>query len=652
MVDNYLEYYTVMTLLFSLVKHIGKGVPFPGSSEFLSLTVKELETKVTLLRDNYLVRRKVDGTKYVLLYDGNGLYLIARHMRAVLRLSVDSWLGKPLSLLGKVCLEGDLVRLSRERNKEKFMVTDVLHWSEKDSPLNTMLRTTWKERQAHLSANLCAEHGGFFSKSSVIIVHQESVAWDKCLELLEPSDFPSDGVVLQPHRSAIDPVYVWRPPQSITLDLRLGQMLSSVAATPAADSNHPESGSPTGTTRTTGFHHNETLPPTKVFAVEAYSRGAKAYVRLGTDGPLRLASDTVEIRRHDVVEGCICVCGIEEHVASSGKLLLHFHRVRYDVQRAMYKENVEEILRDGLIPRSRFVSWLNEYRFVASSTGSALPTRNMFGINAPTTQTKDDNEGTNVVQHFNRAKYVSLSTGETRSLPQPPTDEGNIATLQKVVPVEVKVQPKSTLEVVVKNVSYAPAPQTSPAVPPPPSATNIDPPPRNARERSQQRECNECKRPKEAQDGRVDPKDKKFYCFSCWAKAETEFCAECGGFKKGYRQLSRRHSSSFYCADCWGKYNEQQEKSGKPKSEKPQKSAGKEAVDVTEKEADDADTKKQGRRRKPTGKGEAAATASAEDTTAEAAQSANPAAENLNPAAENVTPAPSSEAPAATYADF
>ena len=349
-------------------------------------------------------------------------------------------------------------------------------------------------------------------------------------------------------------------------------------------------------------------PPTRVFAVEVYSTYDKSYVRLG--------SDTIEVRRPDVVEGSICICGLLVD-SETKKLSWIFHRVRHDVSRAAYKPHVEKLLKECLITKQAMMIWLvpgsADAAAAAAAVAAQLPaptsanvptpgvtvgqvpqlgiavqpdrpaqttternvtmSRGVFGMSlgheekaaeAAAAATKKDPSST-VLQHFEKAKYVTAVTGSSQ-------DSGTmVEQLKRVIPGQIKVQQtgpaassgplggkKTLLESVVGNVTVVQ--QQAPATPPPANeASSAGPHQRERGERkeggSKHRSCNECQKPKNPEDGRVDKKDHRFYCFACWAVAGTEFCSDCGEFAKGYRESTRRRVTQFYCNACWDIFN-------------------------------------------------------------------------------------------------
>ncbi|KAG5488120.1 hypothetical protein LSCM1_08186 [Leishmania martiniquensis] len=64
------------------------------------------------------------------------------------------------------------------------------------------------------------------------------------------------------------------------------------------------------------------------------------------------------------------------------------------------------------------------------------------------------------------------------------------------------------------------------------------------------RSCAQCRRPKQSEDLRIDRRDNRPYCYSCWAKSGYCFCSVCGEFKEVRRESKGRHKGSTVCAQC------------------------------------------------------------------------------------------------------
>ena len=392
MVDGYIAYANTMNTLFQLVK-VAKPGQFPGFSNYVPVTTAMLaEQSKTAARKamgggaaaplhagilrECCVRRKSDGVKYVLVYDGTGIFLVPRHMRCVFSLTNDAWLGAPLTAMGKFVVEGELVRLAKERQREKFIVTDVLYIQDKGSAVNAVQRSTWRERQERLKTQLCCETSAFYSKGDVVIVHQSFEEFRGAARLLESYEYPTEGLVfVQPSGfKRDDPQFLWRPPESITVDFRLGPVLQK-----------------TETTAT--------------FQLQVFDQWQAKYVPFAPDSVV-----DVPLPRPFAIEGAVAICGLDPTTvvlpstlpatatggaasvaqsaggstgaaaaaAGSGGgatgaasvVTWVFHRTRSDVTIATFKDKVQELLAEGLIPRSVMAQFLAPPAAAAEASAS------------------------------------------------------------------------------------------------------------------------------------------------------------------------------------------------------------------------------------------------------------------------------------------
>jgi len=256
-VDSVDVYHRVMSAMFNSVRTPYKK--FPGTNP-KPLSQTAINRGQINFKEDYFVRRKPDGSvKYILFYENaastiggpgvegaGGLFLIPKHMRCVFQVPTGSWIGVPLKQIGKFVLEGELTRLTKDRNREKFLVHDVLCWCESENISNNLVqRLPWKDRHDHLLTRLCNESSAFYSRDNVIIVHQTSVPFTKVSTLFEPCDYPTEGVVFQiaNHPSRADGVFMWRAPELVTIDFRLGRLIhgdaTSTLASPAAGATNP-----------------------------------------------------------------------------------------------------------------------------------------------------------------------------------------------------------------------------------------------------------------------------------------------------------------------------------------------------------------------------------------------------------------------------
>jgi adenylate kinase family enzyme len=320
MVDNYETYANTMGELVRLTRMLKSQ--FPGTTQFTPLPQQLLQKKSAF--KEYAIRRRTDGTKYVLLYDGSNLYLIPRHMRCVFHLKNEAWLGIPLNNVAKFVIDGDLVRLSKERGKEKFLVQDVICWHEKgNATANQVARMSWKERQERLKVNICGENSAFYSNCDVVIAHQTFVEFKNAGELFEPCDYATDGFVFQPMQKRDDPVYFWRTPENVMVDFRLG------TATPTGEGS-------------------------KKYQLQVFDQKQAKFVEYGDD------TVTINENRQFVVEGALVVCTLkpeETEKKGEGRDWTYI-RTRTDISTAAFKTYVDDLLTNCLIPKAAVLAFL------------------------------------------------------------------------------------------------------------------------------------------------------------------------------------------------------------------------------------------------------------------------------------------------------
>ncbi len=554
MVDNYATYFDVMNSLFTVIPRNAKGVAaFPGFVGYTPLPTSMLDPKKQPLKE-FAVRRKLDGAKYVLFFNGTKLYLIPRHMRCVFEVSSDAWLGVHLTNTGRFVVDGDLVKV-KERGKEKFVVYDILFWAEKGSGTNTVARSTWKERQDKLKTNLCAESTAFFpKKGDLVVVHQTICDDHRGISTLlndNSCDYPSDGLVF--HSTSIirkdDPTYVWRPPESVTADFRLGAPL----ATTAKDA----------TTRT--------------FPLEVFDQKLARYVQYRQD------TTDIAVARSSAVEGAIVTCNMDATTNSPGTThTWSFSKVRTDLQIAMYKAHVDELLKDCIIPKQVLLDYINAVdaknphtapagkqpqlgvekqpappvvmatpaaTAPAATTGAKAPTsRQAFGsaLAGPEGLPPDFKEKTS-----KEPTLRDVVAGDHKRSTTTPSRDGDLVTDAqmlsavvsnvKVKAVESNQSDFQALQAMVGSVSVVS------------SDPNIREESRERRRREDNREPRSCVQCKGQTRGRVDKRDNKFYCYDCWAREGVEFCDECDDFASGRHDNSSR-KKPFYCDKCWEKY--------------------------------------------------------------------------------------------------
>ncbi|EKF37653.1 hypothetical protein MOQ_002151 [Trypanosoma cruzi marinkellei] len=417
MVDDHVEYCDVVTRLLELVKPPKGVVHYPGTTDYTPFSTREMSDKnrVAAIKAYYGVRRLNDGTRHMLMYHDAKLYLIPTHLKAVLRMPEKAWLGTKLDSIGCFVLEGDLVRLPKERNYEKFLVFDVFFWSDAGKPEeNKLAPMNWADRQAFLATHMCAESKAFFSTGSdCVVVHQPTLNLETIVDLLNSTENTSEGILFQPINPAhgYDKLYVWRPPSNITVDFRIGTLLSTKTDTNLSENDAKESAIATTAalveevTATNGVDksplshpaHQTNLQPlpadlnqatstlsasqctsstvgagrsahseghtTRTFELEVYDKYEKEYTQF--------EDCTVEVKHLDVVEGCICTCVLSDEKEGTWK----FQRIRYDVLRPAYKRDVTFLLEHCIIPKAKLLQWLTHEKIVPPTTNDTSAMR-------------------------------------------------------------------------------------------------------------------------------------------------------------------------------------------------------------------------------------------------------------------------------------
>eukprot|EP00742_Colponemidia_sp_Colp-10_P012474 GILJ01014021.1.p1 GENE.GILJ01014021.1~~GILJ01014021.1.p1 ORF type:complete len:997 (+),score=200.50 GILJ01014021.1:2-2992(+) len=611
LVDDYLEYNRVMSAVSAYAK-TPKANQFPGLVNYTPLsqrTLDERKFRAALSDGNsYAVRRKIDGTKCILYHENGQLYLVPRHQRAVLRIPIEAWIGFSLSSCGPFILDGELVRLSKETNREKFLVFDVLFWAEKGSTLN-ICRGSFKERQDRLRSYLVSETNGFFQvKTNIVIVHQKIVGTKEIGEVFDTVDYPVEGIVFNSTVRREDPVLLWRPPRQITADFRLGSSTSVPT---------PSSAIPTSPKDATTTHTYEL----EIFDSKSIPARYAPYTRYGG------VEVTVSTRQTAPAEGSIATCALQfEGEGITGKRSWRFVAVRPDLAIPIFKLAADELLDECIVPRERFVKTLVDEKLMADPAAKAA------------TEAAAAQLATSGRTGFGTLLGASITTAPTATI-EPP----RAPTLRDIVvgvrPKPAEARPTGTLEAlrqiaVGATVSAAPTPAKASSTPaaegaktdagkerkdvtraePKKQAAATDKPvtdkatekessevaDKDGKEKDNtdpRRRCCDCRREKNEADGRVDKsaRHRPFYCFGCWAKVGTEFCQQCSEFSKGHRDNSKtsKTKGSFYCEPCWSKYDERKGR-GDSRKKKEDKEEPTEEVAATA----DKDNKKEANKAK------------------------------------------------------
>jgi len=377
-----------------------------------------------------------------------------------------------------------------------------------------LARATWNDRQERLKVNLCNETTAFFpKKGDMVVVHQLSEDLKFIPALMDQCDYQYDGLVFQPVSGrATDPLYLWRAPENVTIDFRLGPMLKSgtVAAPGPADA-----------------------PPVapRLFQLEVFDVKAGKHVAYH--------SDAVEVPflkgNNSIVEGLIVTCGLEQ---SSGRNAWIFHRSRNDISIAAFKAHVDEVLQDCLIPKSAVLNLSGLGPDARSAFGSALsetaPTQTYATI-AGAEATQPLGVPSSVTPMSDAARLRELGGGFTVNVqPAVPSANAAVAQLQSLLKA-----PVSVVSVVTED-SFTTSKDDSLI-----GNTDVT----DARDR----QCGDCRQRLPADQGKFDPKSKTWYCFPCWKKIGFEVCSTCNQFAEGVRKTTRRRVGDFFCNSCFDK---------------------------------------------------------------------------------------------------
>ncbi|CCW71312.1 unnamed protein product [Phytomonas sp. Hart1] len=553
-VDSYEEYYRVMIALFECVSV--RGFHFPTSTLLVPFSTKEMTDKARLnaIKTHYRVRKKPEGTHYLLLYVNEKMYLIPPHMRAVLLMTGKPWMGKSLDNIASFVLEGILTRFSRNRHKEFFLVYDIIFWSEKNQPSNNIsMRMLWDERQAILQNYLLSEEKVTFSNDvDCVIAYQSEHKLSNTLNLLDSEEYASEGIVLQPtqllHRS--DHVLLWRPPDSITADFRVGGFIRAhETQEPSLESSIKDSitsQSRLGTTFSQRHSMDDSYElPCRTYALEVYNKFEKKYVQY--------ESATVVVRHSEIVQGSIITCRLQ---GSGLQQSWTFSRIRYDLVRPDYLHDVKELLQSCLIPRSQFVSWLITEQIVASEIPHASPADTAkaapppsYGIamarlapDGPPSRTSAADFP--LASHFPKASEI-LTRGTTQAVGPAAEAPSQLQLLASIVP---------SLHIVRKGNSDV-RPPTPPTLTPSPSARQVSALSEEtakgvAPSSPPSQRCAQCHYKKQRDDLRIDKRDRRYYCYNCWAKTGYGFCVTCGEFAKGDRATRGGRKGNLVCSAC------------------------------------------------------------------------------------------------------
>eukprot|EP00658_Telonema_sp_P-2_P079919 TRINITY_DN7860_c0_g1_i2.p1 TRINITY_DN7860_c0_g1~~TRINITY_DN7860_c0_g1_i2.p1 ORF type:complete len:1101 (-),score=337.73 TRINITY_DN7860_c0_g1_i2:1458-4724(-) len=370
MVHNYDEYARVMTRVCLHAK-TQKANQFPGQVAFppLTTTVMGDNSQVRSVRDSFVARRKIDGTQYVLFHDDGSakLYLIPRHMRAVLRIPAEGWMGVRLDATGTFLLDGELVPLQADHTKEKFLVHDVIFWTEKGETENSC-KGSWKVRQDRLQAYMVNESLPFHGKrSDIVVAFQHYVPISQIARLLGPAEYAYEGIVLQ---STIkkEHTFLWRSPEQLSVEFRLGSMgtegVNVATGETVALASVIKDGFPTFEVRVT-------------FALEVFCPKASRYVPYDHYGGVEV---TCQPKYHIPVPGsiatCYLVCDLDSHNISkssaSRKNMMDkkwkFRQLRSDVPTSTFRPLVDNIVDDGVVTLAELTEWFRKHELISQGS--------------------------------------------------------------------------------------------------------------------------------------------------------------------------------------------------------------------------------------------------------------------------------------------
>ncbi|EAN76489.1 hypothetical protein, conserved [Trypanosoma brucei brucei TREU927] len=398
MVDDYAEYYTVVTQLFDLIKPLNGSAHFPGTTNYVPLSTRDMADKnrVSAIKESYGARRFNKGTRYLLMYDKGKLYLISTHLRAVLRLSPKALLGDKMASVTCAVFEGDLVRIREDPQTEIFLVFDVLFWNNAADPEgNEVTQMSMEQRHALLSAHLCSESSAFSpTGTDCVVAYRATVKLEEIPKLLEPCGFPGEGIIFQPTSSVhnLNKVYLWRPASSISVDFRIGALRGTREESAVSESGElcADAGSPTlndsaNPGATAGQSQSQLSNSSNPAGQSAVGSGGSSHVRCNEGGPTRtfelevydkqekeytqFEDCTVDVRHPDVVEGCICTCALADEKGRKWS----FQNICYDAVRPAYKRDVSSLLEHSIIPKSKLLQWLASEKITPPLPSGTVP---------------------------------------------------------------------------------------------------------------------------------------------------------------------------------------------------------------------------------------------------------------------------------------
>lgn len=271
-------------------------------------------------------------------------------------------------------------------------------------PRNTVLTMPWRERQLLLERYFLPEKLLYWPQGlEMVVVHQRTEPLSEALTLLDNEFYAVDGLRLQPLLPISgDRAYDWFQPSSIAFHFRVGALCApppvlSPTTAPLVDMSasvspsHPGQGSTVSprsrsngplpllssaelrSSSTDGINLSTpqwpgrellaashilspALSPSasstpragvRTYAVEVYNKLEKRYEQF--------RDATVDVRHLNVLEGCIVLCIMKDDTTQKKWVI---RQLRMDLTRPDFKHDVEDILKNKLIQRVKFVPWL------------------------------------------------------------------------------------------------------------------------------------------------------------------------------------------------------------------------------------------------------------------------------------------------------
>lgn len=640
-VTNYAEYYRVVTRVMECVQF--RPGEFPSVSgcrvERFPLALLTDAEKTNALQQRYGIRKIVAGHKFLLAHVDSELYLVPSSVRGVYKVPRACWMGHTLPQLGTFVVEGSLVRQNRQ-NREMFLVSEVHYWAEVQSastdpkkpgqsrgkgevaeeapnkpPRNIALGASWKDRQQLLERALLAECQAFPPGVDLIVVHQITEPIRNGLKLLDSTEYVVDGLRFQPlttlHIS--DRVYEWYHPSSISFYFRVGKLISATPiVTPKITSPqlspHHSPKAVTPKHLDAGSTHADPLltPPRSpgaenashrfTYALELYNKNERRYEQF--------RGATVDVRLWNVIEGSIVMCSLKDDGS-----LQHWSvkKVCTDLTRPHFVQEVEEALKNSMVPRVRIVAWLTE--MISTLKKETSRTQLLSQSNSRSSYLRaDDTRGQGAApfaaageRRTPQFHSTQASLSEGSRITQPPHSEAQSSYLNAVSKSTAEKKSASSemhsaakgkgsesrsalsanggnaleqlahivpqLQIVIDS-TPASSSSLSNTLPPRNSVRHVDvtldgkkdiekhsksKPKQNEEKKSEdavQSSCPQCLKPKTVAELRHNPRLNKTFCYDCWYLRGHAYCCRCHQFSTGKRAPATAKREDFCCHKC------------------------------------------------------------------------------------------------------